>query len=70
MFVFWVLYFSSGWPGTLWFSLVSNSYLRCRSVNHYIQLLFSHQNKNLGFSCLHFLPKNGDQLSIVIYVLL
>lgn len=69
MLVFWgVLYFSSGWPGTLWLSLVSNSCMRFSSVNHYIQLLFSCHNKILGFSCLHFLPKNGDQLSIVIYI--
>lgn len=58
MFVFWmgVLYFSPGWPGTLWLSLVSDSCLRFRSVNHNIQLLFSCQNKILGFSCLRFLP--------------
>lgn len=50
MFVFWmgVLYFSPGWPGTLWLSLVSDSCLRFRSVNHNIQLLFSSPGSHLG----------------------
>lgn len=65
---------------TLWLSLVSGlelSYpiaevLRFRPVSHNTQFFFFFfcQNKVLGFSCLHFLPKNGDQVNVVMYILL
>lgn len=64
---------------TLWLSLVSDlsiaevltdiwAHEPLRSA-FFISFFFC-QNKVLGFSCLHFLPKNGDQVNVVMYILL